>query len=121
MSTLLVSAPLTKDALNFVAQWQEIDGLGEPGMLLTNAVRDRSYLSVRPELTGRTSRNKNAISSQCQNEISLSVNTKRRPRVDWCLTPPLTRIFRKWRWTSTARRQHPLCTRRARKVRRFFT
>ena len=90
-----MSAPLTKDALNFVAQWQEIDGLGEPGMLLTTAVRDRSYLSVRPELTGRTSRNKNAISSQCQNEHLSSANTKWRPRADGCLAPPLTWIFRK--------------------------
>ena len=48
---------MTKDAPGFVAQLQEIDGLGEPEMLLTNAVRDRSHLSVRPELMGRTSRN----------------------------------------------------------------
>ena len=57
ISTLLMSAPLTKDAPGFVAQLQEIDGLGEPEMLLTNAVRERSHLSVRPELMGRTSRN----------------------------------------------------------------
>lgn len=53
-----------KDALNFIAKRQETDGLSEPGASVTDAVRDRGFLSVRPELTARTRRSKDAIATQ---------------------------------------------------------
>jgi Domain of unknown function (DUF5916) len=93
VSTLLLSAPLTKDALNFIAELQEIDGLGEPGTSVTDAVRDRSFLSVRPEITARTRRSKDANSSQRESEISLSADIKWRPRADWVFDATLNPDF----------------------------
>ena len=46
-STLLLSAPLDKDALHFLAELQPIEGAED----LTASVRSRALLSVRPELT----------------------------------------------------------------------
>ncbi len=93
VSTLLVSAPLTKDALNFITELQEIDGLSEPGSSVTDAVRDRSFLSVRPEITARTRRSKDADSSQRESEISLSADIKWRPRADWVFDATLNPDF----------------------------
>jgi hypothetical protein len=93
VSTLLLSAPLTKDALNFIAELQEIDGLSEPGTSVTDAVRDRSFLSIRPEITARTRRSKDANSSQRESEISLSADIKWRPRADWVFDATLNPDF----------------------------
>ncbi len=93
VSTLLVSAPLTKDALNFIAELQEIDGLSEPGNSVTDAVRDRSFLSVRPELTARTRRSRDATASTRESEISLSADLKWRPRADWVFDATLNPDF----------------------------
>jgi hypothetical protein len=93
VSTLLLSAPLTKDALNFIAELQEIDGLSEPGTSVTDAVRDRSFLSVRPELTVRTRRTKATGTSQSESEVSLSADIKWRPRADWVFDATLNPDF----------------------------
>ena len=46
----MLSAPLTKDALNFIAELQPIDGLED----IAERVRSHALLSVRPELTLRS-------------------------------------------------------------------
>ena len=101
VSTLLVSAPLTKDALNFIAELQEIDGLAETGRSVTDNVRDRSFLSVRPELTARTRSRRdangtgsgNGRGSERESKLSLSADIKWRPRADWVFDATLNPDF----------------------------
>jgi hypothetical protein len=93
VSTLLLSAPLTKDALNFIAELQEIDGLSESGTSVTDAVRDRGFLSVRPELTARTRSSRDGRVSTRENELALSVDIKWRPRAYWVFDATLNPDF----------------------------
>lgn len=79
---LLVSAPLlTKDALNFIAELQPLAGLDD----LVEQVRERSFLSVRPELTWRR--------EQGRNQTSLGAELKWRPRADWVIDATLNPDF----------------------------
>lgn len=65
-SMLLLSAPLTKDALNFIAELQQVDGLDD----VTARVRDRSFLSVRPNLPrvppGTSTRPARSVEASCR-------------------------------------------------------
>ena len=78
-STLLLSASLTKDALNFIAELQEIEGLQD----LVERVRNHALLSVRGELTWRRTRHVEAAGTQGSAEGSASAQVKWRPRADW--------------------------------------
>lgn len=77
-SMLLLSAPLNKDALNFIAELQEIDGLDG----LAKQVRERALLSMRPELTLRSSRHVDGTGSRRERQASLGAEIKWRPRAD---------------------------------------
>ncbi len=88
-SMLLLSAPLTKDALNFIAELQEIDGLAD----VAERVRERSFLSVRPELTARATRHTDGGGSQRKNDISVGADIKWRPRADWVFDATLNPDF----------------------------
>jgi len=77
-STLLLSAPLTKDALNFIAELQEIDGLQD----IAERVRSQSLLSLRPELTVRSIRHVDASGVRRDSNASLGAEIKWRPRAD---------------------------------------
>lgn len=81
-ANLVVSSPtLTKDALNFIAELQPLEGLGD----LVEQVRERSFLSVRPELTWRR--------AEGRNETSLGAELKWRPRADWVIDATLNPDF----------------------------
>ena len=90
---LLLSAPLTKDALNFIAELQEIDGLQD----LAERVRDRALLSVRPELTWRSTRHVDEAGNQNpnggQHGATLGAQIKWRPRADWVVDATLNPDF----------------------------
>ena len=90
---LLLSAPLTKDALNFIAELQEIDGLQD----LADRVRDRALLSVRPELTWRSTRHVAEAGTQnpngSQHGVALGAQIKWRPRADWVVDATLNPDF----------------------------
>jgi len=88
-SMLLLSAPLHKDALNFIAELQEIDGLTD----VTERVRERSFLSVRPELTARATRHVDAAGTQRRSEVSVGAEIKWRPRADWVFDATLNPDF----------------------------
>ncbi|WP_221439476.1 carbohydrate binding family 9 domain-containing protein [Roseateles oligotrophus] len=81
-STLNVSAPLTKDALSFIAELQVLGGLDE----LQQQVRDRSFFSVRPELTARRREDSQAGQPDSrQREFNIGGELKWRPRADWVI------------------------------------
>lgn len=77
-STLLVSAALTKDALSFIAELEPIEGLGD----LAEQVRERAFLSLRPELSWRRGA-----------RPSLGTELKWRPRADWVIDATLNPDF----------------------------
>ncbi len=83
-SVLLLSAPLSKDALSFISELQAVAGLED----VTDRVRDRDVLSVRPELTARRTRGE-----QRANELSLGADIKWRPRADWVFDATLNPDF----------------------------
>jgi len=89
--TLDVSAPrLTKDALSFIAEMQTLDGLAD----LVEQVRERSFLSLRPELTLRSTReSSDADGNRRERRTSLGAEIKWRPRADWVLDATLNPDF----------------------------
>lgn len=87
--TLNLSAPLTKDALSFIAELQPLDGLGD----LVAQVRERSFLMFRPELTLRATRNRDDTGTRRQRQASLGAELKWRPRADWVVDVTLNPDF----------------------------
>lgn len=89
--TLVVSAPLlTKDALNFIAEMQPLEGLGD----LVEQVRERSFLAFRPELTLRSTRDSSdADGTRRSRKASVGAELKWRPRADWVLDATLNPDF----------------------------
>lgn len=88
-SHLLVSAPLTREALNFIAELQPLEGLGD----LVETVRERSFLSLRPELTARAGRSRDPAGRQREQDLTLGAEIKWRPRADWVLDATLNPDF----------------------------
>lgn len=88
--TLNVStAALTKDGLHFIAELQPLDGLGD----LVEQVRERSFISFRPELTLRATRDSDADGTRRTRKASLGAEIKWRPRADWVIDATLNPDF----------------------------
>lgn len=89
--TLDVSAPaMTKNALNFIAELQPLEGLGD----LVAQVRERSFITFRPELTLRaTTTRDDAGPTRRTRQASLGAEFKWRPRADWVLDATLNPDF----------------------------
>lgn len=89
--TLNVSSPaLTKDALSFIAELQPLDALGD----LVEQVRERSFISFRPELTLRSTRDSSdADGTRRSRKASLGAEFKWRPRADWVIDATLNPDF----------------------------
>ena len=89
-STLLLSAPLTKDGLSFIAELQVIEGLEETA----ERARQQSLLMFRPELTLRSTRERSGgVLVREENKASLGADIKWRPRADWVLDATLNPDF----------------------------
>jgi Domain of unknown function (DUF5916) len=88
-NALVLSAPLTSDALNFIAELQEVDGLQD----LTERVRHHAFLSVRPELTVRATQQSDAAGARRDREAALGAQIKWRPRADWVIDATLNPDF----------------------------
>jgi Domain of unknown function (DUF5916) len=89
-STLLLSAPLTKDGLSFIAELQVIEGLEAAA----ERARHQSLLMIRPELTLRSTRERSAGASlREETKASLGADIKWRPRADWVLDATLNPDF----------------------------
>lgn len=89
--TVDVSAPaLTKDALSFIAELQPLDGLED----LVEQVRERSFITFRPELTLRATRDgSDAEGMRRSRKASLGAEFKWRPRADWVIDATLNPDF----------------------------
>lgn len=89
-STLLVSAPLDKEALHFLAELQPIDG----GADVAERARASTLLLVQPELTLRGTREREADAPfRRERRASLGVDLKWRPRADWVFDATLNPDF----------------------------
>lgn len=88
--TLNVSAPaLTKDALSFIAELQPLEGLAD----LVEQVRERSFITFRPELTLRATRDSDEAGTRRARKASLGAEFKWRPRADWVIDATLNPDF----------------------------
>ncbi len=89
-STLLLSAPLTKDGLSFIAELQTIEGLDAASA----RAREQSHLTLRPELTLRATRDRaDGVAAQRESKAALGAELKWRPRADWVLDATLNPDF----------------------------
>jgi Domain of unknown function (DUF5916) len=89
-STLLLSAPLTKDGLSFIAELQVIEGLEAAA----ERARHQSLLMLRPELTLRSTRERSGgVLLREEQKASLGADIKWRPRADWVLDATLNPDF----------------------------
>jgi hypothetical protein len=89
-SALLLSAPLTKDGLSFIAEAQEVAGLDAA----TARAREQVQLMLRPELTLRATRERSATApARREHEVALGAEVKWRPRADWVLDATLNPDF----------------------------
>lgn len=81
-SMLLLSAPLTKDGLSFIAEMQVIEGLEG----LVERSRHQSLLTLRPEVTVRVTRDSaGGSAARRETRASFGAELKWRPRADWVL------------------------------------
>jgi len=78
---LLLSAPLTHDALNFIAEMQVLEGMD----LVAERVRDQSFASFRAEWTLRREHSQREGSDTQRTRGSLGAEVKWRPRADWVI------------------------------------
>jgi hypothetical protein len=88
-SILLVSAPLTKDGLSFIAELEPIEGLSD----LPNRLHGAALLTVTPELTLRGTREQASGAVAKEEKAALGANIKWRPRADWVLDATLNPDF----------------------------
>jgi hypothetical protein len=89
-SVLLLSAPLTKDGLSFIAELERIEDL----QAAEERARDQGLLLLRPELTVRATRDSAAgRPTQREHGIALGADIKWRPRADWVLDATLNPDF----------------------------
>lgn len=86
-SILLLSAPLTKDALNFIAELQPVAGLDD----VAERARGRSLLALRPEITARAKRTDPAGTRR--RNVAFGAELKWRPRADWVFDATLNPDF----------------------------
>lgn len=82
---LLLSAPLRKGALHFIAEMDDIAGMAD----VIPVVQDRRYWELRPELTVRRNNDYGRRSSQAS--VGLDINA--RPRADWVFNATLNPDF----------------------------
>jgi len=89
-NVLDVSAPLSLDALSFIAELQPIEGLDD----LVENVRERSFVRLRPELTLRQQRQSEPGQPHLQERsLNLGLEAKWRPRADWVIDASLNPDF----------------------------
>jgi hypothetical protein len=82
---LLLSAPLKKESLHFLAEMEELDGMAQ----VLPAVQDKPTWELRPELTQRLRDEYGRGSSQA----SVGLDISARPRADWVFNATLNPDF----------------------------
>jgi len=85
----LTSTPLKTGSLSYIDALQEIGGMGGT----VQAVRDRAFLELKPELTVRASRDRDDAGRRHGNQASLGLEINARPRADWVFNATLNPDF----------------------------
>lgn len=86
---LLTSTPLTTDTIGHIGVMQDIDGMGGT----VAAVRDRSFLELRPELTLRSNSDADGAGRHRANQGSVGLEINARPRADMVFNATLNPDF----------------------------
>lgn len=86
---LLTSTPLKNGALSYISALQDVGGMGDTVV----AVRDRSFLELKPELTLRSNRDHSEAGSQRGDRASVGLEINARPRADWVFNATLNPDF----------------------------
>ncbi|WP_348693260.1 hypothetical protein [Duganella fentianensis] len=86
---LLTSTPLKNGSLSHIAALQEVGGMGDT----VAAVRDRSFIELKPELTMRSNRDRDENGRQHSNRGSVGLDINARPRADWVFNATLNPDF----------------------------
>ena len=86
---LLTSTPLTTDTIGHIGVMQDIDGMGGT----VAAVRDRSFLELRPELTLRANSDADGAGRHRANQGSVGLEINARPRADMVFNATLNPDF----------------------------
>jgi len=86
---LLTSTPLKDGSLSHIALLQDVGGMGDT----VAAVRDRSFLELKPELTIRSNRDRNETGRQRGDHASMGLEINARPRADWVFNATLNPDF----------------------------
>ncbi len=86
---LLTSTPLTTDTIGHIGVMQDIDGMGGT----VAAVRDRSFLELKPELTVRSNSDADDAGKHRFNKGSLGLEINARPRADMVFNATLNPDF----------------------------
>lgn len=82
---LLLSAPLDKNALSFIAEMDELSHLER----ILPAVQEKGFWSFRPELTSR----RNSVAGQASRRTDIGLDITARPRADWVFNATLNPDF----------------------------
>lgn len=86
---LLLSAPLRKNSLSYIAEMQEITGIAAT----VDAVRDRGFIAAVPEYTVRKQRDVLDGHSARSSATAMGVEINARPRADWVLNATINPDF----------------------------
>ncbi|GGY67246.1 hypothetical protein [Pseudoduganella albidiflava] len=85
----LTSTPLKTGSLSYIDALQEIGGMAGT----VQAVRDRSFLELKPELTVRANRDRDDTGRRHANKASAGLEINARPRADWVFNATLNPDF----------------------------
>ncbi|WP_207221212.1 hypothetical protein [Pseudoduganella lutea] len=85
----LTSTPLKTGSLSYIDALQEIGGMGGT----VQAVRDRAFVDLKPELTVRASHDRDDAGRRHGNEASVGLEINARPRADWVFNATLNPDF----------------------------
>ncbi len=86
---LLTSTPLKNGSLSYISAMQDVGGMGDT----VAAVRDRSFMELKPELTMRSNRDQDETGRQRGDRASVGLDINARPRADWVFNATLNPDF----------------------------
>jgi hypothetical protein len=85
----LTSTPLKTGSLSYIDALQEIEGMGGT----VQAVRDRAFVELKPEVTVRANRDRDDAGRRHGRQASVGLDINARPRADWVFNATLNPDF----------------------------
>ncbi|MGK5048991.1 hypothetical protein ACQ4WP_24295 [Janthinobacterium sp. GB4P2] len=86
---MLLSTSLQKNALSYISEMQEILGIEET----LSSIRDRSFFTIRPELTTRLIQDDVGLARKKSTVSSIGMEIHARPRADWVINATINPDF----------------------------